>query len=72
MDTDVFALELEPEEYARYLPIRRLREEWDHSDARLQTESAEDDPTYRHKVSRAIAEMNNTADEIVGNDLEMW
>ena len=64
MDTDVFALELEPEEYARYLPIRRLREEWDHSDARLQTESAEDDPTYRHKVAAVMQDMRRQARDL--------
>jgi hypothetical protein len=36
------------------------------------TEQSDDDVSYRHKVNVAAQEMNRKADEIVGNELEMW
>ena len=71
---DLIPLELEPEEQARYEPIhRRYLSMSSMPSCRLAaTEQSDDDVSYRHKVNIAVQEMNRKADEIVGNELEMW
>jgi hypothetical protein len=61
---EVIALELEPAEYERYLPLHRQHVSTTPNIRLAATESTDDDVSYRHKVAVAMQDANRYGEEI--------